>query len=73
MEESLSHNMGYTPGIFDNIFRWHFVLEIDISMIFRGHMHIIITHCQVGINVVFLEVILKLYDVCFMKNIFIVS
>jgi hypothetical protein len=33
MEESLSHNMGYTPGIFDNIFRWHFVLEIDISMI----------------------------------------
>ena len=24
-----------------------------------------------GINVVFLEVILKLYDVCFMKNIFI--
>ena len=27
--------------------------------------------CQVGINVVFLEVILKLYDVCFMKHIFI--
>jgi hypothetical protein len=27
MEESLSHNMGYTPGIFNNIFRWHFVLE----------------------------------------------
>jgi hypothetical protein len=39
MEESLSHSMGYTPGIFDNIFRWHFVLEIDISMTFRGHMH----------------------------------
>jgi hypothetical protein len=94
MEESLSHSMGYTPGIFDNIFRWHFVLEIDISMIFRGHMHIIIIvtlknlilkyigmeniniwkrMCQVGINVVFLEVILKLYDVCFMKNIFIGS
>jgi hypothetical protein len=33
MEESLSHNMGYTPDIFDNIFRCHFVLEIDISMI----------------------------------------
>jgi hypothetical protein len=45
MEESLSHNMGYTPGIFDNIFGWHFVLEIDISMIFSGHMQIIITHC----------------------------
>jgi hypothetical protein len=43
MEESLSHNMGHTPGIFDNIFRWHFVLEIDISIIFRGHKHIIIT------------------------------
>ena len=27
--------------------------------------------CQVGRNVVFLEVILKLHDVCFMKNIFI--
>jgi hypothetical protein len=26
--------------------------------------------CHVGINVVFLEVILKLCDVCFMKNIF---
>ena len=43
MEESLSHNMGYTPGIFNNIFRWHFVLEIDISMIFREHKHIVIT------------------------------
>jgi hypothetical protein len=48
MEESLSHNMCYTPGIFDNIIRWHFVLEIDISMIFRGHMHIVITHCYYG-------------------------
>jgi flagellar biosynthesis protein FlhB len=27
--------------------------------------------CHVGINVVFLELILELYDVCFMKNIFI--
>jgi hypothetical protein len=27
--------------------------------------------CHVGINVVFLEVILKLYDACFMKNMFI--
>jgi hypothetical protein len=45
MEKSLSHKMCYTPGIFDNIFRWHFFLEIDISMIFRGHKHIIITHC----------------------------
>jgi hypothetical protein len=27
--------------------------------------------CDVGINVVFLELILELYDVCFMKNIFI--
>ena len=40
MEESLSHKMRYTPGIFDNICRWHFVLEIDISMIFRWHKHI---------------------------------
>ena len=24
MEKSLSHKMCYTPGIFDNIFRWHF-------------------------------------------------
>ena len=30
-------------------------------------------NCHVGINVVFLEVILKMYDVCFMKNIFIAS
>jgi hypothetical protein len=47
MEKSLSHKMSCTPspGIFDNIFRLHFFLEIDISMIFRGHKHIIITHC----------------------------
>ena len=24
MEKSVSHKMFYTPGIFDNIFRWHF-------------------------------------------------
>jgi hypothetical protein len=27
------------------IFRWTFFLERDISMIFCGHRHIIITHC----------------------------
>jgi hypothetical protein len=45
MEKSLSHKMCYTPGIFDHIFLGYFFLEIDISMIFRGHKHIIITHC----------------------------
>jgi hypothetical protein len=35
----------YTRGIFDNIFRWQFFLERDISLIFCGHKHIIITHC----------------------------
>ena len=24
MEKSVSHKMCYTPGIFDNKFRWHF-------------------------------------------------
>jgi hypothetical protein len=24
MEKNLSHKMCYTPGIFDNIYRWHF-------------------------------------------------
>ena len=35
------------------------------------NINILKRKCQVGINVVFLELILKLYDVCFMKNIFI--
>jgi hypothetical protein len=35
------------------------------------NINILKRKCHVGINVVFLEVILKLCDVCFMKNIFI--
>ena len=35
------------------------------------NINILKRNCHVGINVVFLEMILKLYDVCFMKNIFI--
>jgi hypothetical protein len=34
-------------------------------------LNILERKCHVGINVVFLEVILKLYDVYFMKNFFI--
>jgi hypothetical protein len=68
MEESLSHNMGYTPGIFDNIFRWHFFLEMEIyknkmvtpknfilQYIGMKNINILKRKCQVGINVVFLN------------------
>ena len=41
----LSHKLCYISVIFDNTFRWTFFLERDISMIFCGHRHIIITHC----------------------------
>jgi hypothetical protein len=34
-----------SPGLFDDIFQWQFFLERDISMIFCGHKHIIITYC----------------------------
>ena len=34
MEKSLFHKMCYTPGIFDNIFRWQFFLERDTKMYF---------------------------------------
>ena len=44
MENSLSHIMSYTPGIFDNICGWQYFLERDISMISCGHNHIIIKH-----------------------------
>jgi hypothetical protein len=37
------------------------------------NINILKRNCQVGINVVFLEVILKLYDVCFIKSICIAS
>ena len=43
-KKGLSHKMCDTPGIFNNIYRWQFILERDISMIFCGHKHIIITH-----------------------------
>ena len=32
------------------------------------NINILKRKCHVGINVVFLEEILKLYDVCYMKN-----
>ena len=35
------------------------------------NINILKRKCLVGINLLFLELILKLYDVCFMKNIFI--
>ena len=41
----LSHKLCYISGIFDNKLWWTFFLERDISMIFCGHRHIIITHC----------------------------
>ena len=41
----LLHKLCYISGIFDNIFRWAFFLESDISMILCWHRHIIITHC----------------------------
>ena len=34
MEKSLFNKMCYTPGIFDNIFRWQFFLERDTKMYF---------------------------------------
>ena len=43
-KKSLSHKMCCTPDIFNNIFRRQFFLERDISMIFCGHKHILITH-----------------------------
>jgi hypothetical protein len=37
-------------GICDNILRWTFFLERDISMIFCGHRHIIIIHWDLKIQ-----------------------
>jgi hypothetical protein len=67
--------MCYTPGIFNNIFPWQFFLERDMKNLilkyiwYEKYQYILKRKCHVGINVVFLEEILKLYDVCFMKNI----
>ena len=41
-----------------------------IAIIGMKNINVLKRKCHVGINVVFLEVILKRYDVCFMKNIF---
>ena len=44
--------------------------NLILKYIGRKKINILERKCHVGINVVFLEVILKLYDVCFMKHIF---
>jgi hypothetical protein len=43
--------------------------NVILKYIGRKNINILERNCHVGINVVFLEVILELYDVCFMKNI----
>ena len=45
--------------------------NLILKYIGMTNINILKRKCNVGINVVFLEVILKLCDVCFMKNIFI--
>jgi len=45
--------------------------NLILKYIGMKNINILNRNCHVGINVVFLEMILKLYDVCFMKNIFI--
>ena len=45
--------------------------NLILKYIGMKNINILKRKCHVGINVVFLEEILKLYDVCFMKNIFI--
>ena len=45
--------------------------NLILKYIGMTNINILKRKCHVGINVVFLEVILKLCDVCFMKNIFI--
>jgi hypothetical protein len=43
--------------------------NLILKYIGMNNINILKRKCHVGINVVFLEEILKLYDVCFMKNI----
>jgi len=45
--------------------------NLILKYIGRKKINILIRKCHVEIDVVFLEVILKLFDVCFMKHIFI--
>ena len=45
--------------------------NLILKYIGRKKINILKRKCHVEIDVVFLEVILKLYDVCFMKHIFI--
>ena len=43
--------------------------NLILKYIGMNNINILKRKCHVGINIVFLEEILKLYDVCFMKNI----
>jgi hypothetical protein len=43
--------------------------NLILKYIGMNNINILKRNCHVGINVVFLEMILKMYDVCFMKNI----
>jgi hypothetical protein len=42
--------------------------NLILKYIGMKNINILKRKCHVGINVVFLEEILKLYDVCYMKN-----
>jgi hypothetical protein len=42
--------------------------SLILKYIGMKNINILKRKCHVGINVVFLEEILKLYDVCYMKN-----
>ena len=44
--------------------------NLILKYIGMKNINILKRKCHIGINVVLLEMILKLYDVCFMKNMF---
>ena len=44
--------------------------NLILKYIGMKNINILKRKCHIRINVVFLEMILKLYDVCFMKNMF---
>jgi hypothetical protein len=55
------------------IYKYKMVTLKNLILKYIGmtNINILKRKCHVGINVVFLEVMLKLCNVCFMKNIFI--
>jgi hypothetical protein len=68
-KQNLSHKMCYTPGIFNNIFRWHYFLERDISMWAQAYNNNTLLLAAIRYNKLICELMLTYDTPAYMFNV----